>query len=115
MSCGSVKCVERGAIAGGDRAGLDGAEARVHDGAADRGAGRRARDQDRADAAVTLVGRRAAAADAAVEEVRMPEADRVAELVGDDVLDRVDVEGPEAAADVDRVERPAARREARAA
>src|SRR5262249_19297003 len=77
-------------------------EARVHDRAADGRAARRARNQDRADAAVTLVGGRAAAADAAVEEVRMAEADRVAELVGDDVLDDIDAErrAIEARADV---------------
>src|SRR5882724_1869161 len=104
-----VDRVERGAVAGRELAGLAAAEARVHDRATDGRAARGTRDQDRADAAVAFIGGRAAAADGAVEEVRVTEADRVAELVGDDVLDGVDAErrAIEARTDVDRAERPA--------
>src|SRR6185436_20299203 len=106
---------QRGDVAIGKFAFLVLAEARVHDRAAFEGIFRGSVDQDRADAAIAFVGGTAAAADRAIEEVRVAEPEGVAELVGDDMLDGVDAEGAEARADVDRVERPATRRKAGAA
>ena len=73
----SVERVQCGDVCAGEHASLDGAEARVHDRAAHDRAARRARDQDRADAAIAFIGGLTAAADAAIEEVRVTEADAV--------------------------------------
>src|SRR3954449_7276780 len=92
----SVQGVDRGEVRAGEHARFDRAEARVHHRATDDGAAGRPRDQDRPDAAVAFVAGLAAAADAAIEEVRVAEADAVTELVGDDVRDRADLEALEA-------------------
>src|SRR5262245_55875976 len=97
-----VEEVDRGDVARGPLTGLDGAEARVHDRASNHGAARRIRDQDRTEAAGGILFiAPSAAADAAVEEVRVTEADRVTDLVGGDVLGHIGAELDDAVADVD--------------
>src|SRR5207237_7638567 len=78
---------QRGDIAAGEFTGLGRAKAGVHDRAPDGRGGRRARDEDRADAGVALAAA-GTATDAAIVVVRVAESDRAAELVGADGLGR---------------------------